>query len=392
MGKVKGKALGMRVAMFAGVLFHSVQIGAATPPNLAQEERFKKFGVVLNAWAESQIGFWRRIYSEYDSDDQVIHDSMNLAHVYAVARGATGAGRMRSEIRRRLSTIADRFQKVVDPARLSPEEFQLFQALNAIEDPRAYRFAAEPSRIRIQSGLKDRIEDAFILSRRYLKRMQEIMAEEGVPRELGLLPFVESAFNHEARSGVGAAGIWQFMPLTAQRDLRVTRAIDERYDPLKSTRAAARFLRTNHQLLGSWALAVMAYHHGPGLVKRAIARVGSRDPLVLIRTFKDPSFRFASRNYLFEFLAMCDFGIQQSEWQDPKPMEGLPAFITVSFPRKTRVKDLLQRYRLNERVTRILNPHFRNPIWASEAEIPAHYPVRMAGITLEEFRRVEYPR
>ena len=374
------------------ILFHAVPVAAATTPNLAQEERFKKFGVVLDPWAESQVAFWRRIYSDYSSGDQLIHDSMNLSHVYAVAKGLPEAQKTREEIIRGLRTIAGRFPKTVDRERLSPAELKLYQALEANEDPRAYGFAADTSRIRIQGGLKDRLEDAFILSKRYLGRMQQILEEEGVPKELALLPFVESAFEHEARSHVGAAGIWQFMPVTARRDLRVTAAIDERYDPLKSTRAAARFLRVNYNLLGSWGLAVMAYHHGSGLVKRAIGKVGSRDPLVLIRTFKDPNFRFASRNYLFEFLAMCDFGQQQSEWLEPKVPEGLPAFITVSFPKRTHAKELLKRYQLNEKMTRVLNPHFRQPIWTSEAEIPAHYPVRMAGISLEEFRRLEYPR
>jgi membrane-bound lytic murein transglycosylase D len=378
--------------VFGGFLLHSASFGVVTSSNLAQEERFKKFGVVLDPWAESQIHFWRRIYSEFSSEEQVIHDSMNLSHIYSVTKGVAEGQRARVEIIRKLNGIAARFRKTVDRDQLTPEELKLFEALDAIEDPRAYRFAANPGRVRIQAGLKDRLEDAFILSRRYLKRMQEILEEEGVPKELGFLPFVESAFNHEARSGVGAVGIWQFMPATAQRDLRVTREIDERYDPLKSTRAAARFLKSNYQRLGSWALAVMAYHHGAGLVKNGVAKVGSSDPLVLIRTFKDPRFRFASRNYLFEFLAMCDFGLQQPEWLDPRQPEGLPSFITVSFPKRVRVKELLQRYRLNESVTRVLNPHFRQAIWKSEADIPAHYPIRLAGISLEEFRRLEYPR
>jgi hypothetical protein len=112
----------------------------------------------------------------------------------------------------------------------------------------------------------------------------------------------------------------------------------------------------------------------------------------VLRTFKDPNFQFASRNYLFEVLAMCDAA------SDPASLPGgsldgvLPEFITVSFPVKTKVKDLLQRYRLKEMDTRLLNPHFRSAIWTNEDPIPAHYPVRLAGITLEEFRRLEYPQ
>ncbi len=363
----------------------------STPLTIAQEGRFQKFGVSLDPWAESQIQFWKRVFSEFSNSDILIHDSMNLGHVYGVAGSPEAALKSSAGIRAGLLKLGAMGPGPIHRESLDADLLKLYVAMDAIEDPRAYGYAAAPERIRHQSGLKDAIESAFILSKRYLRRMREIFAEEGVPEELVLLPFVESAFNPEARSKVGASGIWQFMPKTAAKDLRITPAIDERHDPLKSTVAAARFLRRNHDVLQSWALSVMAYHHGLGLVQKAIRKVGSRDPITIIRTFKDPNFKFASRNYLFEFLAMCDVAANQSPLFRPGPDSGLPRFITVSFQTKTKVRDLLQRYRLNEEEIRILNPHFREPIWRSENPIPAHYPVRLAGITLEEFRRLEYP-
>ncbi len=363
----------------------------STPKTIAQEERFQKFGVNLTPWAESQVRFWKKIFTEHPGSDLVIHDSVNLAHVYGVAKTPEGARKMEIEVRAGLLEIAALGPEPIAPEKLTPSLMKLYATLDANEDPRAYRFAATPKRIRLQVGLRDRIESAFLLSKPYLRRMREIFKEEGVREELVLLPFVESAFDSEARSKVGAIGIWQFMPKTAMKELRVTPSIDERHDPLKSTRAAARFLRKNHDALQSWALSVMAYHHGAGLVQKAIRKVGSRDPVEIIQTFKDPSFKFASRNYLFEFLAMCDVAESRGPLFRPDSDVGLPQFITVSFQTKTKVKDILQRYRLNEEEIRILNPHFRDPIWKSENPIPAHYPVRLAGITLEEFRRLEYP-
>ncbi len=321
----------------------------------------------------------------------MIHDSINLGHVYEVVGDPGAAKHAVDAVRAGLlnlarATPADRVEE-----KLEPRLKRLYLAMEAIEDSKAYEFAAHPDRIRVQTGLKEKLESAFLVSRKYLTRMREIFQEEGVPEDLVYLPFVESAFDQEARSKVGATGIWQFMPATAMMDLRVTPAIDERHDPLKSTRAAARFLRKNRDLLKSWGLAVMAYHHGAGLVQKAIRKVGSRDPVAIIKAFKDPSFRFASRNYLFEFLAMSDVVSSQNPLFSSGPDGGLPKFITVSFQTKTKVKDILQRYHLNEAEIRILNPHFREPIWKSENPIPAHYPVRLAGITLEEFRRLEYP-
>ncbi|MBU6152931.1 MAG: lytic transglycosylase domain-containing protein [Bdellovibrionales bacterium] len=373
------------------ILFVFFVFFGSTPLTIAQEGRFQKLGVKLDAWAESQVLFWKKIYIEYNTFDHVIHDSMNLRHVYAVTQDPESVKREERAVRARLLRLSEMQKGSIEKEKLDPGLIRIYEAMDAVDDPRVYSFAANPERIRVQTGLKDRLETAFLTSKKYLGRMREIFAEEGVPEELVLLPFVESAFNSEARSKVGATGIWQFMPKTAIKDLRVTASIDERHDPLKSTRAAARFLRKNHELLQNWGLAIMAYHHGAGMVQKAIRKVGTRDPVTIIRTFKDPSFRFASRNYLFEFLAMCDVADRRGPLFRPAPDQGLPQFITVSFQNKTWAKDILQRYRLNEEEIRILNPHFREPIWSSENPIPAHYPVRLAGITLEEFRRLEYP-
>lgn len=378
----------------AAVTLLFIGTSLANPLEL-QKDRFKKLGVQPSEWAESQIRFWRRVYTQVDSNQAIIHDSANLAYIYSVVSSEQDRiNAAKKEARETLLKIytLNSGRKSVDPARLSPGEQLFFEILDANEDPRAYQFAADPDRIRAQIGQRDRLENAFSISKRYLPRMEEMFIEEGVPPELTRLPFVESGFVTQARSKVGATGIWQFMPKTAMKDLRVTSAIDERYDPLKATRAAARFLQSNYKILKSWPLAIMAYHHGPGLVKLATQRLKTSDPIEIIRNFKHGNFKFASRNYLFEFLAMLDVNDQKELFfkDDPEAMK-LPEFITISFPKKIRMKALLAHYRLDEALTRVLNPHFLEPIWSGKADIPAHYPIRIAGITLEEFRKQEYP-
>jgi membrane-bound lytic murein transglycosylase D len=375
----------MRNLIFAFMFIVASALPARAVPIVAKEGRFQKLGVTLDEWAESQVGFWKRVYSEFDSDEWVVHDSMNPARIYGRFPDQRSALAGREGIARDLKHIGTTGR--IGIADLTLGQRRLHELFGSIDDPRVYRYAADPGRLRVQSGRKDRVEEAFGLSRGYLKRMREMFREEGVPEELVLLPFVESAFNHEARSHAGATGIWQFMPKTAARDLRVSAPIDERYDPLKSTRAAARFLKRNHELLGSWALAIMAYHHGAGLVQKAIRSLGTRDPVRIIRIFKDPSFRFASRNYLFEFLAMCDVHAERGG----VPPSELPPYLTIRFPKAVRFSQILAHYRLDAGTLRRLNPHFRDPIWSDRAPIPAHYPVRMAGITLEEFRKLQYP-
>ena len=128
----------------------------------------------------------------------------------------------------------------------------------------------------------------------------------GLPRELAALPHVESSFNTYAYSKVGAAGMWQFMRGTGRRFLRIDAAVDERLDPYRSTEAAASFLEQNYIVLGSWPLALTAYNHGPGGMKRAQEQLGTSDIVTIVRKYNSRSFGFASRNFYVAFLAALE--------------------------------------------------------------------------------------
>jgi peptidoglycan lytic transglycosylase D len=147
-----------------------------------------------------------------------------------------------------------------------------------------------------QGELREWFEEALARGGRYLPRIREVFAAEGVPQDLAYVALVESAFKTNALSRAKAKGVWQFIPSTGKRfGLHQDWWVDERSDPDKSTRAAARYLRVLYDLLGDWNLALAGYNAGEGKVQRAIENYGTEDFWELAQT---RALREETKNYV----------------------------------------------------------------------------------------------
>jgi membrane-bound lytic murein transglycosylase D len=254
-------------------------------------------------------------------------------------------------------------------------------------------------------------ERAYARSGRYHDMMVRILREEGVPQDLIYLAQAESGFQPTAVSRVGARGIWQFMGSRAKGyGLQRTLWVDDRQDPEKSTRAAARHLRDLYAQFGDWYLAMAAYNSGPGTVQAAVKRTGYADFWELYRRNVLPK---ETRNYVPIILAvtimtknLTHYGFDDVSMDEPAAFDK----VAINYPVDLRlVADCVgstpaEIQQLNPSLLRLTTPkggsfELHLPVGTKEeyqtaiAEIPAEmrlwwrYPTVHSGDTLASLAR-----
>jgi membrane-bound lytic murein transglycosylase D len=267
--------------------------------------------------------FWLNIYTLYTTQHVVIYDAHHPELVYDVLDFRELARTARNKIvyeivsKKRIAKAVEAYRNALSrlvrnprPKKPSVEEQNILAAVRRL--PHKHSFSQLRAQLRTQTGQRDNIIKGLLAAETFFPKMEQIFLKMGVPIELTRLTLVESSFNLNATSKVGASGVWQFMPRSGKEFLVMDdRAnIDERRSPLKSTVAAAKLLKRNRKQLGHWALGVIAFNHGGRGLPRLNDKKDDFDDIAHLfdpcnnKVRKSSRLGYASRNYYAEYLAV----------------------------------------------------------------------------------------
>lgn len=318
------------------VLFSSARATAENDSAIAPPSLFP-----IPAGLEPAVEFWKKVFSEFGMAQLVYFDPLDMNKIYEV----TDVG----------------------------EENRPKEYIDAERARIAAAHGVDIERVKAQRGIKERTAAGIKRSGRYIARIRQIFQENGLPPELTFLPIVESSYEINARSSAGAVGIWQFMPRTGKRYLRIGRGIDERKDPLEASRAAAAFLNEAYERLGSWPLAITAYNYGPAGVGRAVEAVGSDNLMDLIQKYDHRYWGFPSKNFYAEFLAAVEIGSDLERYFPGLEMDAPVEIKEVAVKRNTSLTALASSFKLNRDQLLGWNP----ALSPSTRAVPAGYRVKL---------------
>jgi peptidoglycan lytic transglycosylase D len=328
---------------------------------------------------QPNVNFWVKVYSEYHSGQGIIHDNQNLDIVYGVVEiekqdgpgaGKTNTARIKAA-KKKIQTLLEKLARGEAPS--GPEEQRVADLFGPDVKPADFRGAAH--RIRCQVGQKDRFREGLIRSGAHLNEIKQIFREHGLPVDLAYLPHVESSFNPDAYSKFGAAGAWQFTRSTGKQYMTVDYTVDERRDPIRSSHAAARLLKSNYEKLGDWPMAITAYNHGAAGMLRARRKMGSY--AVIFKDYRSRIFRFASRNFYSEFLAAREVAKNYRHHFGDLELKAPLKTTTVKLAGFVSLPQLSRQLDVDMDILRKFNPALRQPVFTGQKYAPKGFQLRL---------------
>ena len=327
---------------------------------------------------QRDVDFWVHVYTQIDTNSGYLHDQYDLAVVYDTLHfppDSSQRSRQRIVNRARDHYVAELRRIASGQGPLSLEDQHIKALWGSAGTPQRLLEATED--MRFQLGQSNRFRDGLIRSGAWQQDIAQALKDEGLPPELAALPLVESSYNPRAYSKVGAAGLWQFMPSTGRRFMRIDRAVDDRMDPFAATEAAAQLLAYNYRILGTWPLALTAYNHGVAGMRRAVETTGTTNIVTIVRDYQSRTFGFASRNFYVSFLAALKIE------RDPQKYFGAIApleeerYREVRMPAYVAIGPLEHALNVDTDRLRDLNPALRPAVWRGRLAIPRGYELRL---------------
>lgn len=209
-------------------------------------------------------------------------------------------------------------------------------------------------------SLKDRKRFQRHLNRGqiYKEVVETILEEHGLPADLYYLAMIESGYVSTAKSKARAVGVWQFIKGTASRySLDINPYVDERKDPVRSTEAAAKYLRDLFNAFNSWELAMASYNCGEFRVLQAVMKGDSRDFWELVDKKLLPK---ETRNYIPKFIAATIIGKNPEKYGfeiETEPQEKYPDIVSVEVPSPIKLKEIAKQIDISEESVLKTNPH-----------------------------------
>lgn len=307
---------------------------------------------------QDRVSFWVDIYSKYSTSQGVFHNTDHPSQIYGVVD---------------LSIIQNSY--------ILSEQTKRRRIQSLIETNRKQLIVKfkirNKNKIRLQMGLKDRMQNALQVSGKYLPMMEKIFKDKNLPPELTRIVFVESSFNIYAQSKVGASGLWQIMPSVGRAEGYVQKYYDKRNHPYYSTLLAANILQHNYKKLKNWPLAITAYNHGLTGVRRMQFKAGTDQISELIdSTEKTNSWGFASENFYSCFLAALEVERNAKILFGQSLIPAVPAQVqNVYLPAAKNHNEILKIYSGSIRKMRSYNPHLRLTQLRQKKFFPAGTPL-----------------
>lgn len=355
-------------------------VDASVPP---PSETFPVYSSI-----EPNVAFWKKIYSEYATTQGVIHDKRNLGIIYGVIelkdRDRHGSRKIN---RKRIKAAKKHYKKILAKlARGEPPEGAEEQRVANLFGSEAQRadFRSAMRNLRCQVGQKDPFRQGIIRSGAYMEEIKRIFRGLGLPEGLVYLPHVESSFNPKAYSKFGAAGIWQFTRSTGKQFMTVSYAVDERRDPILSSRAAARLLKKNFKKFRNWPMAITAYNHGVTGMLRAKRSKGSYE--AIFKRYRSRLFKFASRNFYSEFLAAREIAINYRQYFGELELDQPIETQEIVLAGYGSLPEIARHLKLDLAVLQKLNPALRNPVLRGQKYVPRGFQLRLPAASGQDWQ------